>query len=57
VVGKRVQFDDVGRLMTSRLAALGIGLVLVVWSMMGCNRTVNDQPEFTLTEPPTQENR
>jgi hypothetical protein len=37
-------------------AALGICLVLVA-SIMGCNRTVNDQPEFKLTEPPTQENR
>jgi hypothetical protein len=57
MVGKRVQFDDVGILMTSRLAALGVCLVLVAWSAMGCTRTVKDQPEFRLTEPPTQENR
>jgi hypothetical protein len=55
VVGKRVV--DVGILMTSRLTALGICLVLVAWSTMGCNRNVNDQPEFRLTDPPTQENR
>jgi hypothetical protein len=45
-----------GAMMTSHLAALAICLVLVA-SIMGCNKPVNDQPEFRLTEPPTQENR
>jgi hypothetical protein len=45
---------NVRAVMTSRLAAFAICLIVIAWSM-GCAKPVNDQPEFRLTEPPTQE--